>query len=229
MYTYYPYKSQESQDPSSVILSIPVKQKESDAMPMVSLPMTVSRAIESQTNTAVQAGELKLLNLGSIVEFSIYSTTPEYASEKVQSVRFDTDGAIAGQFEFDLTRVDRSDPATLAISGYEETSVTFTPTEPLQVGGSKDDAAVVSLVVAPGTYAGSVVVTTDVAVYTFPISSPKEFVRSVVKPFGLNLRADVRKVFSEVTFDFNDPVKYGITPSASKRACLRAVVRRCNV
>ena len=214
VYTYYPYKSQTSQDPSSVTLSIPVKQTESDAMPMVSLPMTVSKDIAAVTDTEVSAGELKLVNLGSIIEFNIYSTTSEYTSEMIQSVRFEADQALAGSFDFDMTKVDYTNLSSLDISGYEETVVTYTPAEPIPVGADKANAAIVNLVVAPGSYSGKVIVTTDVAEYTFPISSPKEFARSVVKPLGLNLRADVRKEFKEVTFDFTDPLKYNISPSA---------------
>lgn len=193
LYFYYPYDSDAGTDKTAVSMSIPTNQSGVDDMPMASLPFTVTE--ESATNNTAYAGEIRFANLGSVIEFNIYTETAEYASEVIKSVTFEADNALAGDFTFDLTSVDYSEAKreeTLAISGYEVKSVTSTLETPVAVPTTKDAAAIVKMVVAPGSHAGNIVVTTDKATYTFPISTAKEFKRSVVKPLGLNLRENVR-------------------------------------
>lgn len=193
LYFYYPYDSNAGTDKTAVSMSIPTDQDGEDDMPMVSLPFVVTE--ESATNTTAYAGEVRFANLGSVIEFNIYTETAEYASEVIKSVTFEADNALAGDFTFDLTSVDYSEAkreSTLAITGHEEKSVTSTLATPVTVPATKDAAAIVKMVVAPGSHAGNIVVTTDKATYTFPISTAKEFKRSVVKPLGLNLRENVR-------------------------------------
>lgn len=212
IYCYYPYSSANDEaEMTAVAMSVPVSQTEKNAMPMASIPFEVQTL--SEVNNTSYAGEINVVNLGSVIEFNIYSTTPAYQSEFIQSVTFDADNAVAGEFNFDLTAVNYSDESTLEISGFEETSVTMTPSDPVQVGASKNEAAKINMVVAPGSHSGNIIVTTDKAVYTFPMTAAKEFSRSTVKPLGLNLRYDIRKEFNAVTFDFTDPAGYGITPS----------------
>lgn len=223
IYCYYPYSSTNDEaDMTAVAMKVPVAQTEKNAMPMVSIPFEVQTL--SEVNSTSYAGEINVVNLGSIVEFNIYSTTAAYQSEFIQSVTFNADNAVAGNFDFDLTSVNYSDESTLEISGFEETSVTMTPSDPVQVGTSKNEAAKINMVVAPGSHSGSIVVTTDKAVYTFPMTAAKEFSRSTVKPLGLNLREDIRKEFNAVTFDFTDPVGYGITPSPTAGSGVDATV-----
>lgn len=190
IYCYYPYNSGAGNDQNSVQLSVPVDQTEKDAMPMASIPYKVTEA--SGDDRTPYSGLIKFVNLGSVVELNVYSETASYAEEKIERIEFQADQAIAGTFNFDLASVDYSDPSTLEISGYSENTVTYTPSEPLTVGTSKEEATKVNLVVAPGSYTGKVVVYTDKATYTYPITSAKQFNRSVVKPLGLNLRANVR-------------------------------------
>ena len=198
VYCYYPYNSAnsqgDSQDPRMVNLTIASNQTEKNQMPMVSLPYAVTEALDENADSEKSAGEIKLANLGSVIEFYVYSTTPVYQSELIQSVTFNADKAIAGDFVFDLTAVDYSNEETLAISGYEATSVVATLSEPVSAPATKDAAKVVKMVVAPGTYTGEVVVTTDKATYTYPISTSKEFKRSGVKSFGLNLKEENRVI-----------------------------------
>ena len=211
VYCYYPYNSAnsqgDSQDPRMVNLTIASNQTEKNQMPMVSLPYAVTEALDEKADSEKSAGEIKLANLGSVIEFYVYSTTPVYQSELIQSVTFNADKAIAGDFVFDLTAVDYSDEKTLAISDYEATSVVSTLSAPVAVPATKEEAKVVKMVVAPGSYTGKVVVTTDKATYTYPISTAKEFKRSGVKPLGLDLRENVRQadVWSLVTSVDNMP------------------------
>ena len=214
VHCYYPYVSTNSQDPRTVELSIPTTQTEKNQMPMVSLPYAVTENLAEKTDSEKSDGEIRFANLGSVIEFHVYSTTEAYQTELVKSVTFNADQAIAGNFTFDITAVDYSDEETLAIAGYEATSVVSTLSTSTQVSADMDAATVVKMVVAPGTYTGEVVVTTDKATYTFPISTAKEFKRSTVKPLGLNLRENVREentssepVEVTATLTFDDAAK----------------------
>lgn len=192
VYAYYPYNSDNEDRNLMVTLSIPSIQDGKDDMPMVAIPYCVESAIGSGQQDA-PAGKIKFANLGSVIEFHVYSTTEAYNTEIVKSVTFNAEQAIAGDFTFDLTAVDYSKEETLAISGYKATTVVSTLSTSTQVSADKNAATVVKMVVAPGSYTGNVVVTTDKAIYTYPISTAKAFKRSGVQPFGLNLRENVRQ------------------------------------
>lgn len=202
VYAYYPYVSSNSQDADNVNLEIPAIQDGVDDMPMVSIPYAIPVDLAEKTDKELTAGEIKFANLGSVIEFNVYTETEAYAAEVVESVTFEADKALAGAFTFDLTKVNYSDESTLSISDLTETTVVANASD-LAVG-TKDAPAVVKMVVAPGTYAGNIIVKTDAATYTFPISTAKEFKRSVVKPLGLKLRDDVREenTSKEVTISF---------------------------
>ena len=193
IYTYYPYTENNSNVPTEVALSIPALQDGKDDMPMVSIPLSLTSSLEGFKNTPVEAGAIKLVNLGSVIEFNVYTETDTYASEVVKSVTFEADKALAGGFAFDLTRVDYSKESTLSITNLTENTVVANVSD-LTVG-TKANPAVVKMVVAPGTYKGSVVVKTDAAIYTFPISIAKEFKRSAVKPLNVNLANGEREIF----------------------------------
>lgn len=203
VYAYYPYVSSNSQDAANVNLEISAIQDGVDDMPMVSIPFAIPTDLAEKTDKELNAGEIKFANLGSVIEFNVYTETAEYADEVVRSVTFKSDNALAGTFTFDLTKVNYSDESTLSIADLTEKTVVANASD-LAVG-TKDDPAVVKMVVAPGTYTGSIIVKTDAATYTFPISSAKEFNRSAIKPLGLNLRENVREVDNtskEVTISF---------------------------
>ena len=214
VHCYYPYVKTNSQDPRTVNLSIPTSQTEKNQMPMVSLPYAVTENLAEKTDSEKSAGEIRFANLGSVIEFHVYSTTEAYQTELVKSVTFNADQEIAGDFTFDMTEVDYSNEETLAIVGYEATSVVSTLSTSTQVSADKDAATVVKMVVAPGSYTGNIVVTTDKATYTYPISTAKEFKRSAVQPLGVNLRENVREentssepVELTATLTFDDAAK----------------------
>ena len=152
VHCYYPYVDYNSQNPKTVELSIPTSQTEKNQMPMVSLPYAVTENLAAQTNSEKSAGEIRFANLGSVIEFHVYSTAEAYQTELVKSVTFNADQAIAGDFTFDLTAVDYSNEETLAIAGYEATSVVSTLSTSTQVSADKDAATVVKMVVAPGSW-----------------------------------------------------------------------------
>lgn len=203
LYFYYPYDSAAGTDVTKVKMSIPTEQDGKDEMPMASLPFTVTDA--SAGNNTDYAGEIKFANLGAVIEFKVYTETPEYEAEVVKSVTFEADQSVAGNFSFDLTKVDYSNASTtLVIPSESLTEKNIVANVDSKTVGTKDNPVVVRMVVAPGSYTGKFVVKTDVASYTFPISEVRTFERSSVKPFGLKLRPEVREVdpTKTVTFDF---------------------------
>ena len=187
VYAYYPYVYSNSQEADNVNLEIPAIQDGVDDMPMVSIPYAIPVDLAEKTDKELTAGEIKFANLGSVIEFNVYTETEAYAAEVVESVTFEADKALAGAFTFDLTKVNYSDESTLSIADLTEKTVVANASD-LAVG-TKDAPAVVKMVVAPGTYAGNIIVKTDAATYTFPISTAKEFKRSAIKPLGLNFES----------------------------------------
>ena len=203
LYFYYPKASGSTVQKTSVPMSILTEQDGKDEMPMVSLPFVVKT--ESDKPQTPYVGEIKFANLGAVIEFKVYTETLEYEAEVVKSVTFEADQSVAGNFSFDLTKVDYSNASTtLVIPSESLTEKNIVANVDSKTVGTKDNPVVVRMVVAPGSYTGKFVVKTDVASYTFPISEVRTFERSSVKPFGLKLRAEVREVdpTKTVTFDF---------------------------
>ena len=236
IYAYYPYTNSASEI-TAVPFSIPENQNQDsdqfdfDAMPMVAEGFVVPENLASNTNNT-PIGDINLYNLGSVIDFQVYSTNNTYAAENVLSVKFDASAAIAGSFSKDITTVQSDDESSLAISGYSGTSVTTTVTNPTALGATRDNAAHIYMVVAPSTgITGTVTLTTDKAVYTYTISSAQTFKRAGLKSFGLNLGtcqnrvSDVTTVFTvgentaETTFEIASifpSVKNGIKFSYEK-------------
>ena len=193
VYTYFPYDSSNStgdaQDPSKVSLSIPVAQTgKMNDMPMVGVPYIVTEAVEAETDTPV--ADINLYNLGGIFQFNIFSTNEAYRSETVKSIAFTADSEIAGSFTFDITQVK-----VLTITGNTEKSINVTASG--NPGADKASALQANMVVKPGTYTGTVVVTTDAATYTYTITSGKTVDRSHIKPLNVDLASGERSVFEK--------------------------------
>ena len=236
IYAYYPYTNSASEI-TAVPFSIPENQNQDsdqfdfDAMPMVAEGFVVPENLASNTNNT-PIGDINLYNLGSVIDFQVYSTNNTYAAENVLSVKFDASAAIAGSFSKDITTVQSDDESSLAISGYSGTSVTTTVTNPTALGATRDNAAHIYMVVAPSTgITGTVTLTTDKAIYTYNLSSAQTFKRAGLKSFGLNLGtcqnrvSDVTTVFTvgentaETTFEIASifpSVKNGIKFSYEK-------------
>ena len=199
VYAVYPYSSGRSGDTTPTTdLTIPATQSQdgtdfdASAMPMVAEPFGISAAVTAKGSND-ETSKVHFYNLGSIVEFDIYSPTGAYSAENIESVSFTSTSNIAGTFSFDLTTVDASDLATslsLAGKSYSVKSVKTNVTS-LSVGTATGvaNAKKVYMVLAPGSYTGTVVLKTDVASYEYTISSAKEFQRAKVKRLGLNLES----------------------------------------
>ena len=189
VYCYYPYNkaANDSNDADNITLTIPDTQNgDFDAMPQVSIPYKTSAALASgSTNVA----DIKFCNIGAIARFLVYSSTGAYDDETVESITFTANTGLAGSVSFNLTAVDYEDQSTLATSGYA--SLSAKTTESPIIGTSTSNAGVANLVIAPGTYYGTIVLLTDVAKYTYTIAAANKisFDRNTITKIALNLES----------------------------------------
>lgn len=188
IYAYYPYSSSNSSTTADAVnLVIPSSQTgDADAMPQVALPYTTTEDLAKDTHNI---GDLYFCNLGSVIRFLVYSASGTYAGETVNYIKFNADKAIAGSFTFDLTAVDYADQNSMVISGYTATDIKLKASP--AIGSSTSNAGAADMVIAPGTYYGTIVVDTDVARYTYDIASGSAitFPRSSIQRIGLNLES----------------------------------------
>lgn len=194
VYAYFPYNSGAGTNKASATIKIdPVQTQKStgfdaSVMPMVGEPYTTTTTLIKDEETTV--GEIFFANLGAIIEFNLYATSA--ISEQIKSVEFNsTSGNLAGNYSLNLTTVDFSDASTLALQGSGSAASVKTNLEtPVDIPVSSTSAkegTKVYMSVAPGNYAGTVVVTTTGHTYTFNVSSAKAFNRSKVKRLNANL------------------------------------------
>lgn len=188
VYCYYPQKTEnDAKDANAIQLIIPSSQTGNfDAMPQVAIPYTATADMAAgSTNVAT----IRFCNIGSVAQFYVYSSTGEYSGETVESITFTANTALAGSVTFDLTAVDYDDQSTLATTGYSSLSAKVNASP--AIGSSTDDAGVANLVIAPGTYYGTIQVKTDKARYTYTITEPNKitFNRSKIKKLALDLES----------------------------------------
>ncbi len=206
-YAYYPYDVAQSTDPAAVKLSIPAEQTQTKAgvyngqsHPLVSLPMAFPW---EQDSYACRISSVRFRQLGAIVELQLFSSNEALRSEKIHSVAFVSDTPLAGDFTFNLTTVtDKEEPQ---ISGYESKEVTTSLEVPAAIPATKEGAALVYLTIAPGQYAGKIVVTTDEARYTFRLKNTMNFERAVIKGLPADLAKVKREIYSDAFIPFEDP------------------------
>lgn len=202
VYAYYPYNSSAA-SVAEIPMVIPADQNQSgttfdfDAMPMVAEGFEVPVSYASENNNT-EVGEISLVNLGSVIAFQVYSSDATYAEETILSVKFAASGAIAGGFTKDITEVSFTDESSFAISGFTGVEVTTTVADAPAIGATRNDAANIYMVVAPTSgITGSVVVTTNKAVYTYDMATAQTFKRAGLKSFGLNLGTCQNRVAEE--------------------------------
>ena len=196
LYAYYPYSSANASAAyTAVTMTIPAAQNQSgatydaDAMPMAAVPYTVAAPVAAEGNASV--GKLYMNNLAAVAEFNVYSAAA--AGEKIQWVSFESETAVAGNFTFDLSSVAEDMPDALTLTGLAGKTVTVAVNSTVSVGASKDAAAKIYMVLAPGQHKGTVKVKTSSAVYTFPVETALAFKRAHVKPLRLNLATATRQ------------------------------------
>lgn len=165
-YAYYPYDPETAGDGPekvSIFLSNTQNGNQSSAMPLAGIPFDVKEEIG--TEDTERNGRIRFLNLGSLINFKIWSSLSEYQSETVKSIRLDASVPIAGVGYIDLTAVSEGDEGALKlVMDSELTSVRVD--ERMQVAVSEDKAMPIKMVVFPGTFKATLTVTTDAAEYT---------------------------------------------------------------
>ena len=193
-YAYYPYDPETAGDGPekvSIFLSNTQNGYQSSAMPLAGIPFDVKEEIG--TEDTERNGRIRFLNLGSLINFKIWSSISEYRSETVKSVRLDASVPIAGVGYIDLTAVSEDDEGTLKVV----TDAKNVPTnsvrvdERMQVAVSRDDAKPIKMVVFPGTFKATLTVTTDAAEYTKEIPE-FTFGRSHSRTFTVDLGTATR-------------------------------------
>ena len=183
VYAYYPYQAGSTGVDAAKIVFPQTQQGGSvSAMPMAGLPVQVREGEGAN-------GIIHFLNLGSVIDFRVYRGTPD--GEQVKSIRISvTAGSnpISGEATLDLTGVVRgseSEPAVTWPAGASiASSVTLSQT--VDVAANKNAATPLYMVVAPGTYSGTIVIVTNEAAYTYSFTD-REFGRNVIKQFNMSL------------------------------------------
>ncbi len=198
---WFPYRSTQT-DATEVELQIPNEQTQRSedgefdfkAMPMIAKQVTVTAEMATTTNPS-PISTIDMEYLGSVINFKVFSTNATYASEKVKSITFNgrnaantADANIGGVFTKNLVTVDPENEETLAISSFATgyPSIVTSPLSASAIGTDKDSALDLYMVIAPGKFSGTVVVSTDAAEYTYTLSA-KTFARGGYKAFGLDL------------------------------------------
>lgn len=184
IYAYAPCSYEETSSKEAVQLSIPTVQDGviRNAMPMVSLPIPVAVTIPLNTDRTI--GTARFINLGAVIDYQVYTSDVAYADENVVSVTFNATEPLAGDFSVNLTQV--AEDAIPAPSELTESRVRSQLDRPVTVGGSVDNAVNVYQVVAPGTWSGTISVTTDAAIYEYAVTD-LEFNRGSIRPIRVNL------------------------------------------
>ena len=218
---WFPYRSTQT-DATKVELQIPNEQtqrskdREFDfkAMPMIAKQVTVTAEMATTSNPS-PISTIDMEYLGSVINFKVFSTKDTYASEKVQKITFNgrnaantSDANIGGVFTKNLVTIDPENEESMRITEFKTgySSIVTSPLSASSIGTDKDSALDLYMVIAPGEFSGTVVVSTDAAEYTYTLSA-KTFARGGYKAFGLDLGSAkaVRVVedYTTTTFVFN--------------------------
>jgi hypothetical protein len=214
VYAYYPYNAANEAGATTAEIVFPASQAGGSvsAMPMAGLPTEVNVGGEGSAN-----GVIHFVNLGSVIDFRIYSSgEADYSSEMVESVTFRAPGmAVSGTATLDLTQVSY-DESTKTVTVPEMTmtggagTTSATVTQSASVATSKTDATTpIYLVVAPGTYTGTIVVNTNAASYTFSYEN-REFKRNGLRKYNLNLNNATREAVTK-TYEYQTSLTDGET------------------
>ena len=185
-YAYYPDVSADT-DAGEVTVTFPTSQLggSHSAMPMAGIPFDVP------------SGKIHFLNLGSVIDFRVYSPSGKYAGELVKSITFTATSGDhpAGTAKLDLTTVDPADEGTLEVEwdgGTPESSVTLTQSSASAMDKVTAAGRHLYMVVAPGEYSGTIAIETNAATYTYTFSE-KTFERNGLQRYNMNLENAVSR------------------------------------
>ena len=184
-YAYYPYSANSSA--GNVTVNFPAAQTggSNAAMPMAGIPFDVTSGSFN--------GQIHFLNLGSVIDFRVFSPSGKYAGELVKSITFAaTEGShLAGSAKLDLTAVNPANEASLAVSwtgGTPQSSVTLTQSSASAMDKVTASGRHLYMVVAPGTYSGTITIETNAATYNYTVTN-KAFTRGGLQRFNMNLES----------------------------------------
>ena len=199
VYAYAPAGST-GQSKESVTMSIPAVQDntgdyDADAMPLVAIPLEITDAMESDTDTPV--GEIQFLNLGAMIRYDIFTSDEALGSEIIKSVSFVADSPVAGEFQVDLTGVSAESVPAPAELTYNEVVTYYGK----GVGCYRENAVPVYQIIAPGTWSGTITIQTDIATYEYTFAKGIEFPRSVLRPLVIDLASANAVRTPKPTFD----------------------------
>ena len=191
LHAYFPYtKDNSSNDAKNVALSIAAVQSQSEAgafdianLPMVSYP----QRLDAESLSEIPA--LQMHVLGGILRAKVFADG-QYGDEKVQSIAFaDENTPMAGAFKLDLSGL--SDEASLIVTGLASRTAKTQLSIPYAVPSSQESAKDIYMILAPGTYDGTLSVTTEKAVYTQPFQC--EMKRNACYDASINLSTAARE------------------------------------
>ena len=192
VYGYYPYLSSNETASNATIHFASVQQgAESSAMPLAGVPFDVEDEIDPKAQSG--NGELKFLNLGSLVVFKIWSADANEQAETIQYIQMESNETVlAGDATINLTAVNAATPSTLAVTFGDNAESVVKVNQAAQVASSKDGATAIKMVVAPGTFSSTLKICTDAHTYYFNLAE-KTYNRSGMRTFGVNLANAVSK------------------------------------
>ena len=187
IHAFYPF-GEGPYDAASAPVVFPTVQEgfSVSAMPMASIPARIAAGDDGMR------GSLSFLNLGAVIDFRVFSGA--FAGERVESILFVSDGGpVSGKATLDLAAVDPAVPSSLVPVWTDGKPYTVLR-QGTVVAPDKDAAALgqLFLVLAPGTYSGTIQVVTDAAVYAFPFSG-KVLPRSSLTAYNLELKESNRQ------------------------------------
>lgn len=180
VHAWYPFAEATAQ----AALCIPAEQQQNeatydaDAMPLVSTPFEATATLP--TGRKHTAGELTMAAVGAIAEFEVYSTFPGFTDQQILSVEWTAEG-LAGNFTWDFAS---ENPSLGTLTG-NSAKTTVNTTE--SVAATKQDAAKIYMVVAPGQHAGAIKVKTTEAEYTLTLAEALTLEPGSVTPIEVNL------------------------------------------
>ena len=160
---YYPWNELNDMNSfENITVTIPTVQKQAKAgdfnveyMPMVGSTITTD---------ASAAPTVYMRPIAGFIRVNVYSSTA--TTERLLSVAYtDTNTAIAGNCSVDMTQIDTT--GSIEING-SANSVTLSVAEPYTVITSLEQTKSLYMVLAPSRAEGTLRVTTDKAIYTYP-------------------------------------------------------------
>lgn len=194
IYAYAPY-SAGSDSHTAVRMKIMEEQSAAaPVMPRAAVPLTFESTPDPETPISLQ-----MLDLAATLSLKVYST--QNTVEKISSVSFSSDTPLAGFFSFNIKGVDANQGSTLALTGYSGKSVT-TSTDALAVGTDPETAKSIPIVIAPGSYTGTVTVVTDKDRYSIVVDQPVVLARASVSTLTVRIAPRISQDEGGSTEDF---------------------------